>query len=538
MVDVVKPDLDEVNALISRVEYALEHDLSVSSEDLRKLLELALGSNARLNRQQSTIAKLRKLAGLVSQGEPGKRDAHGKAKRVGVRRRNNPSGFATGKAPDIEHKVEKHSLQDLGKGDQCPECESGHLAKVDPASFVRVTGQAPMAVTRHILEQLRCSTCGEYFTAELPQTHQDDGARGQQYGYSARTIMAIFKYLTGVPYFRQQSLQQVLGFAISASTLYDQCRMVASVCEPLVQHLKVLAAEAPHFALDDTTNRILTETGKEIPDRRTQKPKHRTGVYTSAVAATLEQGQSVLLFKTNIGHAGEWIDEILGSRQSTAPPILMSDALNRNQPSVLDEFIWCKCNAHARREFYESFDTVPQAKWVIEKYAIVWQHNTHCEDAKLDPAARQRYHHEHSLPVMQAMKAHCERWIESEQIEQNSGFGQACSYFINHFEGLTAFCHVPGAKIDNNSIEQLIKMIIRIRKNSLFYKTQNGADVGDILTSVLATAVHSNVNVFEYLTVLQQHWFDVGRNPQRWVPWNYQQTLEALSNNNGAVAEA
>ena len=85
---------------------------------------------------------------------------------------------------------------------------------------------------------------------------------------------------------------------------------------------------------------------------------------------------------------------------------------------------------------------------------------------------------------------------------------------------------MPGAKIDNNRVEQIIKLIIRIRKNSLFYKTQNGADVGDILTTVLATAVENNVNVFEYLVVLQQNWFDVGRHPERWLPWSYRQTLK------------
>lgn len=95
---------------------------------------------------------------------------------------------------------------------------------------------------------------------------------------------------------------------------------------------------------------------------------------------------------------------------------------------------------------------------------------------------------------------------------------------------------MPGAKLDNNSVEQIIKMIIRIRINSLFYKTQNGADIGDILTTILATAVYNNVNVFEYLTALQQNWFDVGRNPQCWLPWNYQQTLLILANDNAVAA--
>ena len=82
MADAVGLNMNEVSGLIGRVE----HDLTVSSEDLRLLLDLLLGSNARLNRQKSTIEKLRKLAGLVNPAEPGNR-----GKRIGTRQRHNLS---------------------------------------------------------------------------------------------------------------------------------------------------------------------------------------------------------------------------------------------------------------------------------------------------------------------------------------------------------------------------------------------------------------------------------------------------------------
>jgi len=122
-----------------------------------------------------------------------------------------------------------------------------------------------------------------------------------------------------------------------------------------------------------------------------------------------------------------------------------------------------------RREFYGSYDSVPQANYVIEQYARIWQHNTHCDEVGLDPVARQRYRQEHSLSVMEELRAKCVHWIEqTDEIEPNSGFGQACQYFVNQFAGLSLFCHVPGAKLDNNGVEQTLKLVIRIRKNSLF----------------------------------------------------------------------
>ena len=93
------------------------------------------------------------------------------------------------------------------------------------------------------------------------------------------------------------------------------------------------------YLIDDTTNRILTQGPVEKPDRRTGKPKTRTGVYTSGVIAEVADGHRLILYQTNVGHAGEWLDELLQGRPPTAPPpIIMSDALSRNRPSVIAEY--------------------------------------------------------------------------------------------------------------------------------------------------------------------------------------------------------
>ena len=47
----------------------------------------------------------------------------------------------------------------------------------------------------------------------------------------------------------------------------------------------------------------------------------------------------------------------------------------------------------------------------------------------------------------------------------------------NRWTELTQFLRVPGAPLDNNVTERILKMAILHRKNSLFYRTQRGADV-------------------------------------------------------------
>jgi len=245
--------------------------------------------------------------------------------------------------------------------------------------------------------------------------------------------------------------------------------------------------------------------------------------------ATLASGAEILLFQTNIGHAGEWIDQILKDRPPDAPiPIIMCDALSRNFPSDC-EFEKSLCNSHARREFVDVFEHFPaDVQWVLERYALIWQHDTHCHEQKLTPAQRLVYHQAHSLPVMQELRDWGQQQLDSGVVEANSGLGKAIGYYVRHYESLMAFCRIESAQIDNNLMEQALKLVIRNRKNALFFKTLAGAAIADVLLSLIATAAQAKINVFEYLIVLQQHAQAVKQNPQQWLPWNYQNTLQAL----------
>ena len=83
-----------------------------------------------------------------------------------------------------------------------------------------------------------------------------------------------------------------------------------------------------------------------------------------------------------------------------------------------------------------------------------------------------------------------------------------------------------GAPLDNNICERALKKAIRRRKNSLFYKTENGAEVGDLYMSLIHTCELNDANPFEYVTALQKHAAELAQNPAAWMPWNYRETLQ------------
>ena len=92
------------------------------------------------------------------------------------------------------------------------------------------------------------------------------------------------------------------------------------------------------------------------------------------------------------------------------------------------------------------------------------------------------------------------------------------------------FCFTPCAKLDNNKMEAMLKIIVLGRKNHYFFKSSVGAAVSDTILSVISTAKSAKINVFEYLTHLQRYSDDVRKNPDLWAPWNYSNTLENLQN--------
>jgi transposase len=517
-------DGEALDALIARVSEAKDNQLALSGEDCQLLLDalVTLASmQDRLASHDVTVHKLRKLLGIEKSSEK-QSDVIKKPKKTTKRSpsaRRNDEGFTP-----VKPKVVIHPLSDVNKGDNCPECVTGKVYKTDPGSFLRITGHSPFTPEQHVMERYRCNTCGAYFTADLPETVLADGAATQKYGYSARALMAIYKYFAGLPFYRQSSIQKLLGVNLTASSVFDQVERVCDAIYPVYQHLLTLAADAEHYYLDDTTHRILDAKPIEKKVRNSDKTQLRTGVYTSGVIATTRAAQSIVLFETNIGHAGEFIDSILHKRTlERAKPIIMSDALASNRPTVR-EAILSLCNSHARRQFVDVISHFPdEVEHILQRYGEIWTNDHTLAEQELNPTQRLAYHQRHSLPIMAEIKQWGEKHLREESVEENSGLGKAICYFIKHYDGLSCFCRVEGVKLDNNAIEAMLKIVVRDRKNALFHKTLLGATIGDVITSMIATGSEAGCNVFEYFTLLQREQDKVKTSPESYLPWNYLQ---------------
>lgn len=411
----------------------------------------------------------------------------------------------------------------LKAGDPCPDahCNGRVYMQRDPGVLVRIRGQASLAATVYELEKLRCNLCGNVYTAEAPPA-----AGEKKYDESAASMIALLRYGSGFPWNRLEGLEASLGIPLPAAT---QCEIVAETAillQPALDELKRQAAQGEVVHNDDTSMRVLSL------DRDADISPERTGVFTSGLV-WIYQKRRIALFFTGCKHAGENLAAVLQQRSlDLPPPIQMCDALSRNVPKLPEplQTLVANCNAHSRRNFVKVTPGFPEeCRFVLETLGEVYGYEEQARTRGMSQEERLHFHQEHSRPVMEKLHIWCNAQFEERKVEPNSGLGQAISYLLKHWEKLTLFLRMAGAPIDNNLVERSLKKAILHRRNSLFYKTRKGAQMGDLFMSLIHTCELNGINPFDYLTELQRHAEELKQNPPEWMPWNYRETLARLA---------
>lgn len=416
--------------------------------------------------------------------------------------------------------------ESLKGGDVCPNCRKGTVYETaEPGRLVRIRGQAPLGATVYELQKLRCNLCGQIYTAQAPP-----GVGPDKYDAESASMIALLKYGSGLPFNRLERLQGSLGIPLPAATQWEIVERIANVIEPVFKEMIRQAAQGRLFHNDDTTMKILSLIGKSGEPTGSDPTElcDRTGVFTSGIVSILDDLR-IALFFTGQRHAGENLVALLKQRASElGPPIQMCDALSRNMPEELDTIL-ANCLSHGRRRFVDVAMNFPQeCLYVLEILKDVYTNDAEAKSQEMSDQQRLQFHQKQSGPKMDELKAWLTEQIDQRKVEPNSSLGEAITYMLKHWDKLTLFLRQPGAPLDNNLCERALKKAILHRKNAYFYKTQNGARVGDMFMSFIHTCELNGVNPFDYLTELQKHANELSSHPDRWMPWNYRNTLQRI----------
>ena len=239
---------------------------------------------------------------------------------------------------------------------------------------MRIVGQAPLAATVYELDRLRCNLCGEVFTAPEPE-----GVGPEKYDETTAAMIALLKYGSGMPFYRLEKLEHLLGIPLPASTQWEIVEEAAEVIKAARDELIRQAAQGEVLHNDDTSMRVLRLAREPSDDR--------TGVFTSGIVSTQARAKDrAVLHRPPARGRKSARCACSTAQRSSAAPIQMCDALSRNTPKLSDgaEILLANCLAHGRRQFVEVAANFPEAcRYVLETLGDVYKYDA---EARAAPA--------------------------------------------------------------------------------------------------------------------------------------------------------
>ena len=529
---VVELSMDEVESILRRLK---ESGLPERDQEmLRALVDSYAFLVSEIGDKKASVERLRQLVfGAKTETKAnvarraGKAPATGRDEKPKKKKKKKRKGhgripaeaYTGGERVKIPH-------ESLSPGAPCPCCR-GKVYGKKPRLFVRIRGSAPFVATVYEQDCLRCCLCGEVFTATLPPEVGEE----KKFDETVASMAAFLRYGNGLPMNRIEGLQKVMGVPFPASTQWELMRDAAKKIKAAYLELVRQAAQGDVLMNDDTPMRILDFLVlKRERKERGEKPPERTGTFTSGIVSESSAGRRIVLYFTGQRHAGENLAAVLAKRASGLdPPIQMCDGLDRNAPGEMKTILG-NCLAHARRQFIDVVAGFPdEVEHVIDELSLVYKNDARAKAEHLSAEERLRLHREESGPIMDRLEVWLKGLLTEKKVEPNSGLGKAIAYSLKRWERLTLFLRKAGTPLDNNLTERMLKKAIAHRKNSLFYKTANGAAVGDLYMALIATAKLAKADPFDYLNELQRHAEEVAASPDRWMPWNYRETLDGTA---------
>jgi hypothetical protein len=302
----------------------------------------------------------------------------------------------------------------------------------------------------------------------------------------------VSKYADHLPLYRQSQILARHGVRIERSTLAQWVGAAAAELQPLHDHLlQQLKASAKLFC-DETRCPVLdpgrgkTKTGYLWAIARDDRPWGGTDPPAVVYAYAPGRGGQ---------HAVKLLDGFVGVLQvdGYAGYNALADPARPGGPVTL-----AYCWSHLRRKFYEVYvgGHSPIATQALARIKELYEIED--EIRGLPPELRRRARQDRSKPIVEALKP----WFQQSlaAVPKGGKIGEALSYGLNHWDGLTRFLDDGRIEIDSNTVERSIRGLALNRKNALFAGHDLGAENWATVASLVETCKLNAVDPLAWMT--------------------------------------
>jgi len=307
---------------------------------------------------------------------------------------------------------------------------------------------------------------------------------------SLLSCIMIQKYQDHFPFYRQEVQFQRIGIEISRQDMSNWQRQVYEKLIPLFGLMKDIVKSGPVIRMDETTVQVMGEEGRSD----TQKSY-------MWLARGGPPDKTVVLYEyqptRNSCHPKEFLKGYSGFLQTDGYEGY--DAAVRDMPGI----IHVGCFAHARRKFFEAFNTKEKplsAQEGIKHIRKLYELEDRLRNENMEESDFLAERKKQAEPVLTAFRV----WLNkrANEVLPSALLGRAVAYTLKQWDKLVMYLESPHLTPDNNACENAIRPFVLGRKNWLFNKSPAGAESSCGIYSLIETAKQNNIEPLMYLRAL------------------------------------
>lgn len=300
----------------------------------------------------------------------------------------------------------------------------------------------------------------------------------------------ISKFLDHLPLYRLEQIAARDNLILSRSTLAEWVGYVGVALQPLVDRL------IRHLLEGNTLHADETPVPQLDPGNGKTKKAYLWAYRSNDLAG--DQNPRIIVFDYRKGRSGDFARQFLGNWKGH---LMVDDYAGYKALFAKNDLgMFCielACFVHARRKFFDLHQASqsPMAWEALQRIAVLYAIEE--EGTNLSIEARQRLRAEKSIPHLQSFHD----WLIQTRMKtaDGSAAAKALDYSLKRWPALIRYASTGHLPIDNNAVENCIRLIALGRRNWLFVGSERAGQRAAAIQSLLGTAKLNGLNPSAWL---------------------------------------
>ena len=334
----------------------------------------------------------------------------------------------------------------------------------------------------------KCTCCEDNIVAPEKEPSPIPGSFATP---SLLSAILTYKYIDGMPLYRQQRIFSRFGVGIDRTTMASWVVKMGNSFNPLVNCIHEDLLEQNSLHCDETTVQVLKEKNKSAKSKSYMWALGSNGDLNAVLFKYFPNRSADAAIELLTGFTGTLICDGYGSYNKAAREL---------------GFKLSGCFAHVRRKFHHAEEVAIKASPKKKTRATealnlideLYEIERKIKDQPPDKILEKRKLD--SKPVFQRLEA----WLLNmkEKILPSSPTGKAISYALRQWGKMELFLEDASISIDNNYIERSIRPFVIGRKGWLFSQSVAGAEASANIYTLVESAKLNFLDPSEYLTLI------------------------------------